>query len=190
MDNKTYYSFSHKAMYLSRSVNQKNTIRLSVLMTKMEHATFAAGCFWGVEAAFQNKKGVQSTTVGYMGGHLKNPTYEDVCTNTTDHAEVLQIIFNPEEISYEQLLELFWSIHDPTQRNQQGPDIGTQYRSVIFYHTETQRKTAEASKQKQEKSGKYHKPITTEIIKASEFYPAEEYHQKYLQKHGRLSCKL
>lgn len=152
----------------------------------MEKATFGAGCFWGVEAAFQKVKGVTSTTVGYMGGNFKNPTYEDVCTDKTGHAEVLQITYDPSKVSYEKLLEIFWNIHDPTQLNKQGPDTGTQYRSAIFYHNEQQKKLAEESKKKL----KYNKPIVTEIIKAKEFYPAEEYHQKYLEKHGLKTCKI
>jgi len=154
----------------------------------MEKATFGAGCFWGVEASFQNIKGVKSTAVGYMGGKLINPTYEDVCTDKTGHAEVIQILYDPAKISYEHLLEIFWNIHDPTQLNRQSSDIGTQYRSVIFYHNEKQKQIAEKSKNKQQKTGKYQKPIVSEITPAKEFYPAEEYHQKYLEKHGKISC--
>ncbi len=146
----------------------------------MEKATFGAGCFWGVEDSFQKIKGVVSTRVGYMGGTIKNPTYKDVCTDKTGHIEVVQMTYAPSIISYEKLLEIFWSIHDPTQLDRQGPDIGTQYRSVIFYHTEEQKKIAEKSKQKQSKIIK--KEIVTEITPAKEFYPAEEYHQKYLEK--------
>ena len=152
----------------------------------MEKATFGAGCFWGVEATFQKHKGVKKTTVGYMGGKIKNPTYEQVCTDKTGHAEVMQIIYDPEQISYEKLLEIFWEIHDPTQLNRQGPDIGTQYRSVIFYHNKEQKKLAEESKNKHQK--KYNKKIVTEIILTAEFYPAEEYHQKYLEKQRLGSC--
>lgn len=152
----------------------------------MEKATFGVGCFWGVEAAFQKIKGIISTTVGYMGGNLKNPTYEDVCTDKTGHAEVVQITYDPSIVSYEILLEIFWNIHDPTQLNRQGPDRGTQYRSVIFYHTEQQKKLAEESKEKL----KYKKPIVTEITKAKEFYPAEKYHQKYLEKQGLRACRI
>jgi len=152
----------------------------------MEKATFGAGCFWHVEAAFQKVKGIISTTVGYMGGNLKNPTYEDACTDKTGHAEVIQITYDPSKVSYEKLLEIFWNIHDPTQLNRQGPDIGTQYRSVIFYHNEQQKKLAEKSKVKL----KYNKPIVTEITKAKEFYPAEEYHQRYLEKHDLKTCKI
>lgn len=154
----------------------------------MQNATFGAGCFWGVEATFQKIKGVKETTVGYMGGHINNPTYEQVCTDKTGHAEVIQILFDPEEISYERLLEIFWEIHNPTQLNRQGPDIGTQYRSVIFYHNEEQKKLAENSKNKLQ--NRYNKKIVTEIKPAKEFFPAEEYHQKYLEKQGSSSCKF
>ncbi|KYK20017.1 methionine sulfoxide reductase A [Thermoplasmatales archaeon SG8-52-4] len=153
----------------------------------MQKATFGAGCFWGVEAAFQKIKGVKQTSVGYMGGHINNPTYEQVCTDKTGHAEVVQISFNTEEVSYEQLLEIFWKVHDPTQLNRQGPDIGTQYRSIIFYHNEEQKKIAENSKHKIQKI--YNKIIVTEIKPSKEFFPAEEYHQKYLEKQGISSCK-
>ena len=148
----------------------------------IEIATFGAGCFWGVEASFQKIKGVTKTTVGYMGGNFKNPTYEDVCTDKTGHAEAVQITFDPTIISYEELLGVFWSIHDPTQLNKQGPDIGTPYRSVIFYHDQNQKKIAEESKKKQVQSGKYKKPVVTEITELKEFYEAEEYHQRYLEK--------
>jgi len=151
----------------------------------MKKATFGAGCFWGVEASFQNLEGVIDTKVGYMGGVLQNPTYKDVCTNTTDHAEVVQLLYDPTSISYERLLEIFWSIHDPTQYHRQGPDIGSQYRSVIFYHNDTQRKKAELSKLQESK--KYNKEIVTEIAKATTFYKAEDYHQKYLEKNQK-SC--
>ncbi len=156
----------------------------------MEKASFGAGCFWGVETAFQDIKGVVSTTVGYMGGDFKNPTYEDVRTDKTGHAEVVYIMYNPSIISYEKLLDIFWDIHDPTQKNRQGPDRGTQYRSVIFYYTGQQKKIAEQSKKNLEESKKYRKPIATEITLAKEFYAAEEYHQKYLEKHGGTSCHL
>jgi len=156
----------------------------------MEKATLGAGCFWGVEVAFQKIKGVTKTTVGYMGGITKNPTYEDVCTDKTGHAEVVQLEYDPKKISYEEILEIFWDLHDPTQINRQGVDIGTQYRSVIFYHDENQRIKAENSKIKKEKSGKYKKPIVTEIKPAKEFYKAEEYHQNYLKKHHKAYCNI
>jgi peptide-methionine (S)-S-oxide reductase len=150
----------------------------------MNIATFGAGCFWGVEAAFQKIDGVISTSVGYMGGTLENPSYEDVCTDKTGHTEVIQIEFDTSVVSYEELLDVFWKIHDPTQLNRQGPDIGTQYKSVIFYYDEKQKKLAEESKNKMEKSGKFNKPIVTEIVQAKTFYKAEEYHQKYFEKHN------
>lgn len=146
--------------------------------------TFAAGCFWGVEEAFRQVKGVKSTLVGYTGGTFENPTYEDVCTDRTGHAEAVQIQYDPKEASYEQLLEVFWSIHDPTTRNRQGPDIGSQYRSMISYYTSQQEVLAKKSKEKLEKSGKFKNEIVTEIVSASTFYKAEEYHQKYYQKRG------
>jgi peptide-methionine (S)-S-oxide reductase len=148
----------------------------------IEKAAFAAGCFWGVEEAFGKVSGVIETKVGYMGGNLENPTYENVCTNTTGHAEVVEIKYDSEKISYDDLLNLFWKIHDPTQVNRQGVDIGSQYRSVIFYHNKEQKELAEKSKKELDESGKYKKPIATEITDAKTFYMAEEYHQKYLQK--------
>jgi len=155
-----------------------------------QKATFAAGCFWGVEAAFRQTKGVLSTSVGYTGGHFENPTYRDVCSDTTGHAEAVEVIYDPTQVSYEQLLELFWKIHDPTTPNRQGPDIGSQYRSAIFCHSESQLKQAKASKQKLESSGRFARPLVTQISPASVFYCAEEYHQRYLEKHGRASCHL
>ena len=154
----------------------------------MKKATFAAGCFWGVEATFQKINGVIKTTVGYMGGNLKNPTYEDVCTDKTGHSEVIQILYDPQKINFEHLLEIFWKIHDPTQLNRQGLDIGIQYKSAIFYHDEQQKIIAEVSKNKEQK--KYSKTIVTKITTAEEFYPAEEYHQKYLEKQGLKSCGI
>jgi peptide-methionine (S)-S-oxide reductase len=153
-------------------------------------ATFAAGCFWGIEEAFRKIKGVRSTMVGYTGGKLANPTYEDVCTDGTGHAESVQVQYDPKEVSYEQLLEVFWSIHDPTTKNRQGPDIGSQYRSMISYHTPEQEAIAKKSKEELEKSGRFKNKIVTEIVSASTFYKAEEYHQKYYQKRGGGSCYL
>ena len=153
----------------------------------LEIATFAAGCFWGVEDAFMKVRGVKSTRVGYTGGNLTNPTYEDVCTDRTGHAEAIQLKYDPKEISYKELLELFWSLHNPTTINRQGPDIGTQYRSSIFYHTPEQEKIAKRVKQELDGS-KFQNKIVTEIVPASIFYPAEEYHQKYYQKIGGGSC--
>ena len=154
----------------------------------MEKATFGAGCFWGVEAAFRQVKGITDTAVGYSGGTFKNPTYHDVCTDRTGHVEVVEVEFDPNVITYEELLELFWMIHDPTTLNRQGPDIGTQYRSAIFYHTPEQQAAATASMDKLQRSGRYAKPIVTEITPTSEFYRAEEYHQRYFEKTGRESC--
>ena len=158
--------------------------------TQYKTATFGAGCFWGVEAAFRNVNGVVATAVGYMGGILKNPTYKDVCTGRTGHAEVVQVTYDPSKVSYEQLLDVFWSIHDPTQLNRQGPDIGTNYRSVIFYHDAEQGRLAKSSKEAIEVSGVFgFRKIMTEIIPAPEFYLAEEYHQRYHEKHGG-SCRI
>lgn len=156
----------------------------------MQQATFGAGCFWGVQAAFQTLEGVVQTMAGYMGGTLKNPTYEAVCTDTTGHAEVVHITYDETIISYENLLDIFWNIHDPTQYNRQGPDRGTQYRSVIFYHTEQQRSMALSSKEQLASQKIYGKPIVTQIVKAQTFYPAEEYHQDYLKKHGASACSI
>jgi peptide-methionine (S)-S-oxide reductase len=156
----------------------------------MAQATFAAGCFWGVEAAFRQVPGVTNTAVGYAGGHTKNPTYEEVCTDRTGHAEVVLVDYDPERVSYEQLLEVFWKCHDPTQLNRQGPDWGTQYRSAILYHTPEQREAAEASKAALAESGRFRRPIVTLIEPAAEFYRAEEYHQQYLEKRGQSSCHL
>jgi peptide-methionine (S)-S-oxide reductase len=151
-------------------------------------ATFGAGCFWGVEAAFRQIEGVTKTEAGYEGGHLENPSYEDVCSHTTGHAEVVEVTYDPERVSYEQLLEAFWAKHNPTQLNRQGWDIGDQYRSVVFFHDEEQRVAAEHSKAELEASGRYRKRIVTAIEPARTFYPAEDYHQQYLEKRGRSSC--
>jgi peptide-methionine (S)-S-oxide reductase len=155
----------------------------------MEKATFGAGCFWGVEAAFQCLKGVISTSVGYMGGWLGNPTYADVCSGKTGHAEVVEVVYDPSVVLYEDLLNVFWSIHDPTSLNWQGPDIGSQYRSVILYHTAEQEAAAHASKEQQQLSGRYKKDIVTDIKPASQFWRAEEYHQRYFEKHGLTTCR-
>jgi peptide-methionine (S)-S-oxide reductase len=156
----------------------------------MEKATFGAGCFWGVEAAFRQIQGVKATAVGYMGGRLNDPTYQDVCTDRTGHAEVVQVEYDPSEVSYEELLRVFWDNHDPTTLNRQGPDTGTQYRSVIFYHTPEQKAAANASKDALAKSGRYKRPIVTEITAAPEFWRAEDYHQQYLEKRGLAHCHL
>lgn len=155
-----------------------------------EKATFGAGCFWGVEEAFRHLPGVVDTAVGFMGGTLANPTYPEVCTGRTGHAEVVEVTYDPAQVSYRDLLDLFWSIHDPTTPNRQGPDIGTQYRSVIFHHTPEQEAAARASKQEVERSGRFRRPIVTAIEPAGTFWRAEEYHQQYLAKHGRGHCRI
>jgi peptide-methionine (S)-S-oxide reductase len=156
----------------------------------MEKATFGAGCFWGVEAAFRQIKGVKSTAVGYEGGSLPNPTYKDVCTDRTGHAEVVQVEYDPTQVSYRDLLNVFWENHDPTQVNRQGPDVGTQYRTVVFYHSDAQKQIAEESKRELEASGKFRRPIATEIVPADTFWMAEDYHQQYLEKRGLSSCHI
>jgi peptide-methionine (S)-S-oxide reductase len=156
----------------------------------MEKATFGAGCFWGVEAAFRQMKGVTSTAVGYMGGSLKDPTYQDVCTDRTGHAEVVRVEFDPAQVSYRDVLKVFWENHDPTTLNRQGPDHGTQYRSAIFFHTPEQETEAKASLDALTKSGRYKRPIVTEITAAPQFWRAEEYHQQYLEKRGLAHCHL
>jgi peptide methionine sulfoxide reductase msrA/msrB len=177
--------------YCINTIALKLAVQQKPLVT--EKATFAAGCFWGVEAAFRELigKGVISTRAGYTGGHFKNPTYEDVCSDKTGHAESVEVIYDPAKISYEKLLEVFWSIHDPTTPDRQGPDRGSQYRSVIFFHTPEQQRLAELSKGKLEKSKRFRNKIVTEIVKAEEFYPAEEYHQQYYKKHGmKPTCHI
>jgi peptide-methionine (S)-S-oxide reductase len=156
----------------------------------MEKATFAAGCFWGVEDEFRKVPGVLNATVGYSGGRTQNPTYKDVCSGTTGHAEVCQVEFDPEKTSFESLVSLFFNMHDPTTLNRQGPDVGSQYRSAIFYHNETQRTKAEEVKEKLEKEAKFKRPIVTEVKAVSDFYPAEEYHQQYFQKNGISHCHI
>ena len=156
----------------------------------MEKATFGAGCFWGIEEKLRKTNGVISTRVGYSGGTMKNPTYKDVCSSETGHAEVVEIVYEPSIVSYEDLLNIFWNIHDPTSLNRQGWDIGTQYRSVIFYHNEEQKKTALLAKQRLEKAGTYKKPIVTEIKPVPEFFIAEEYHQLYIEKKTKNSLGL
>src|SRR5215470_7758776 len=156
----------------------------------MAKATFAAGCFWGVEDAFRRVPGVNSTTVGYTGGTTKNPSYQEVCTGRTGHAEAVEIDYDPAQMTYEQLLGIFWESHDPTTLNRQGPDVGTQYRSAIFFHSQDQERLARASKEKMQLSGKFRRPIVTEITPASSFYRAEDYHQKYLAKRGLSHCHI
>lgn len=154
----------------------------------LEKATFGAGCFWGVEATFRQMPGVWRTLVGYSGGHTANPTYKEVCGDATGHAEVVQVEYDPTKITYDQLLQVFWENHNPTTLNRQGPDVGTQYRSAIFYHNDEQKQLAEKSKQALSASGKWSKPIVTEISQAKPFYEAEDYHQQYLEKRGMTSC--
>ena len=156
----------------------------------LARAAFGAGCFWGVEAAFREVPGVRETAVGYQGGTLKNPSYEDVCSGRTGHAEVVHVEFDPSEVTYLKLLEVFWLNHDPTTPNRQGPDHGTQYRSVIFYYTPEQKQTAEMFKARLESARRFPRPIVTQIIAAPEFYRAEEYHQRYLEKRGQRSCAI
>jgi peptide-methionine (S)-S-oxide reductase len=156
----------------------------------MAKAIFAAGCFWGVEATFRQLPGVISTRVGYTGGTLSNPSYKDVCTDRTGHAEAVEVEYDPSKLSYDKLLDVFWENHDPTQLNRQGPDWGTQYRSAIFFTSPEQEPAAKASKERLEKSGRYGKPIVTQIVPASTFYAAEDYHQQYLEKRGLASCHI
>ena len=156
----------------------------------MEKATFGAGCFWGVESFFRQVPGVIDAVVGYAGGTVANPTYKQVCTDRTGHAEVVEVEFDPQKVSYDKLLDVFWNSHDPTQVNRQGPDTGTQYRTVIFFHTPEQERAARASKAKLEASGKFRRPIATAIEPAQEFYRAEEYHQQYLAKRGLRHCHI
>jgi peptide-methionine (S)-S-oxide reductase len=155
-----------------------------------EIATFGAGCFWGVEAAFRRVPGVGDAVSGYSGGRTENPTYKEVCTDQTGHAEVVQVTFDPAKVSYEQLLDVFWKMHDPTQVNRQGPDFGKQYRTAIFFHTPEQQAKALTSKQALDASGKLHRPVATEITPVGTFWRAEEYHQRYLEKRGQESCHI
>jgi peptide-methionine (S)-S-oxide reductase len=150
----------------------------------MAKATFAAGCFWGVEEAFRQTPGVTATQVGYTGGHTENPSYREVCSDRTGHAEAVEVEYDPDRVSYEALLETFWSVHDPTTPNRQGPDVGSQYRSAILYHTQEQQAAAEASKRRHDAAGRFRRPIVTEIIPATRFWRAEEYHQQYVAKRG------
>jgi peptide-methionine (S)-S-oxide reductase len=156
----------------------------------MAKATFAAGCFWGVEATFRQLPGVISTRVGYTGGQTEDPTYKEVCTDRTGHAEAVEIEYDPAKLSYDKLLDVFWENHDPTQLNRQGPDWGTQYRSAIFFHSPEQEAEAKASKERLEKSRRFSKPIATQIVPAVTFFEAEEYHQQYLEKKGLASCHI
>jgi peptide-methionine (S)-S-oxide reductase len=156
----------------------------------METATFGAGCFWGVEVRFQQEPGVAETAVGYEGGKLDNPTYKDVCTDRTGHAEVVEVKFDPAKVSYQRLLDLFFELHDPTQLNRQGPDWGAQYRSVIFFHSPEQEAVAKATIARLTEQKAFKKPIVTQVVPAENFWRAEEYHQKYLEKRGAVSCHI
>ena len=157
---------------------------------KIERATFGAGCFWGIEETFREVHGVVDTAVGFMGGSTENPTYPDVCTGKTGHTEVVQVTYDPGEVSYRDLLNVFWNAHDPTTLNRQGPDIGTQYRSVIFYHTTEQEAEARASRAAVEQSGRFRRHVVTAIEPAGTFWRAEEYHQQYFAKHGGGHCRV
>ena len=157
---------------------------------RTEKATFGAGCFWGVEATFRRVKGVIDTAVGYAGGTLENPTYRDVCSKQTGHAEVVEVIYDPDQVSYGEMLEVFWNNHNPTTLNRQGPDVGSQYRSAIFFHTPDQQTVAQASLERLDRSDRFRHPIVTEITPASTFYRAEDYHQKYLEKRGLAQCHI
>ena len=165
-------------------MEKNDTLKISKI------ATFGAGCFWGVEAAYRQIPGVLSTRVGYLGGTMQNPTYRDVCSGRTGHAEVVEVTYDPSRLTYDDLLTVFWENHDPTTLNRQGPDVGEQYRSAIFYHDDEQKAAAEASKEERDGSGKYRRPIVTEITPASTFYEAEDYHQQYLEKRGLASCHI
>lgn len=178
------YTFAEPAW--PRDTPAKTSSKGNSTMTAV--ATFGSGCFWGVEANFRAVKGVIDTSVGFMGGSLEKPSYRDVCTGDTGHAEVVQVTYDPEKVSYKDLLRVFWDNHDPTQHNRQGPDIGEQYRSVIFYYTAEQQQAAMASKEQLEKSGRYAHPIATQIVPAQTFWRAEEYHQRYLEKNNRAQC--
>ncbi|MGA7896018.1 MAG: peptide-methionine (S)-S-oxide reductase MsrA [Candidatus Sulfotelmatobacter sp.] len=168
----------------------EGTAALRGATLKMQKATFAAGCFWGVEATFRQMPGVLATRVGYTGGSTDNPSYKEVCTDRTGHAEAVEVEFDPAKVHYPDLLKVFWENHDPTQLNRQGPDWGTQYRSAIFFHTPEQQTEAQASKEALEKAHRYSKPIVTQIVPAVTFFPAEDYHQQYLEKRGLASCHI
>jgi len=181
----------NRAVEMNKSQqNEKSSHESQTPTRPSEKAYFAAGCFWGVEAAFRRVEGVTATAVGYMGGRTANPTYRQVCGGRTGHAETVRVEYDPQKVSYDQLLDVFWKTHDPTTINRQGPDVGSQYRSAIFVQDETQYAAAIASRQALTASGKFARPIVTEIKKAPEFYPAEEYHQQYLEKQGKATCTI
>ncbi len=167
----------------------QNPPNRALIAMSTEKATFGAGCFWGVEETFRHVPGVVDTAVGFMGGTTEDPTYSEVCTGRTGHAEVVQVTYDPEKVSYRDLLDVFWNAHDPTTPNRQGPDIGMQYRSVIFYHTPEQEKEARTSKEEMDRSGRFGRPIVTAIEPAGTFWRAEEYHQQYFAKHGGGHCR-
>ena len=177
-----------RAMQKSEETEDASAGRPPSSETVLETAYFAAGCFWGVEAAFRRAPGVTSTAVGYMGGSTPNPTYKQVCTGKTGHAEAVKVVYDPAKVSYDRLLEVFWTAHDPTTLNRQGPDVGTQYRSAIFVNDQQQYDAAVESRHNLEESHKFDRPIVTEIKRAGQFHMAEEYHQQYLEKQGKTSC--
>jgi peptide-methionine (S)-S-oxide reductase len=181
----TFLAFDHP---IDDNTQSKESLTRELIA--MEKATFAAGCFWGVEATFRQMPGVTSTRVGYTGGKTENPTYKEVCTDRTGHAEAVEVEFDPAKITYAQLLKVFFENHDPTQVNRQGPDWGSQYRTAIFFHSPEQKAQAEQFKQELEKAHAYSKPIATQIVPAVTFYPAEDYHQQYLEKRGLASCHI
>jgi len=181
---------THKRYCINAAALKFSAIQSQQKKQELQKADFAAGCFWGVEQIFGKVKGVRSTRVGYSGGTFKNPTYQDVCSGNTGHAETVEVVFDPAEVSYDQLLDVFWKLHDPTTLNSQGPDKGTQYRSAIFFHNKEQEDAALKSKARLENSKVYKNPIVTQIVPAGEFYQAEEYHQKYNEKHGIQGCSL
>jgi len=183
-----FAAFAGQILSPRRSAAATSSNTVNTKETKMETATFAAGCFWGPQLKFSQIKGVKNTEVGYIGGNADNPTYKMVCSDTTGHAEAVQVEFDPAEVTYGQLLDAFWAMHDPTQVNRQGPDYGSQYRTAIFTNSPEQEKQAHASKAALEASGKYSRPIATEIVPAGTFWKAEDYHQQYLQKRGLASC--
>jgi len=178
------YQLNHGADMLTEQSNQDDKAKENA-KTEYKTATFGNGCFWCTEAVFQRLKGVKSVVSGYMGGQTKNPTYQEICTGQTGHAEVIQVTYDPKIISFAELLEVFWKTHDPTTLNRQGNDVGTQYRSVVFFHDSEQQKSAQEYKNKLDKAGAFSKPIVTEITSASTFYPAEDYHQNYFNLNGK-----
>lgn len=171
-------------------MNTASTIGRESPSGEQQVAIFAAGCFWGVEQTFREVEGVLETSVGYTGGHTENPTYKQVCNDTTGHAEAVRVVYDPQEVSYDKLLDVFWANHNPTTPNRQGPDVGSQYRSAVFYQNQAQADAARRSKEALEQSGRFSRPIVTEIVPAKEFYPAEDYHQQYLEKRGGGRCHI